>query len=91
MDYRATDELLADLGAQLRDLRARRRLDQRQLAHEAGVALNAVKRLESGRGATLTSLIKVLRVLGREDWLAALAPSVSISPLEMVRERRRHV
>lgn len=84
---RATNELQHDLGEQLRLLRLRRGLDQRQVAHEAGIALNAVKRLESGQGATLTSLIKVLRVLGREDWLATLAPAVSISPLDMINAR----
>jgi hypothetical protein len=38
------------------------------------VALNAVKHLESGHGATVGSLIRVLRVLGRTDWIDALAP-----------------
>ena len=85
---RATStELQAELGQELRLLRLRRQLDQRQLAREAGVALNAVKRLESGRGATVMSFIKVLRALGRADWLATLSPAVSISPLEMTKAR----
>jgi transcriptional regulator with XRE-family HTH domain len=82
---RPTAELQGDLGRQLRLLRLRQSIDQRQLAREAGVALNVVKRLESGRGATLKSLIKVLRVLGRADWLGTLSPPVSISPLQMVK------
>lgn len=84
---RSTAEFQADLGQQLRLLRLRRSLDQRQLAHEAGVALNVVKRLESGRGATLKSLIKILRVLGRGDWFSTLSPPVSISPLQMVKAK----
>jgi transcriptional regulator with XRE-family HTH domain len=84
---KAIDELRYNLGKQLRLLRLRRGLDQRELAREAGVALNVVKGLESGRGATVTSLIKVLRILGQADWLATLAPAVSISPLEMVKSR----
>ena len=63
------EEMEAAFGQQLRDLRLRRNIDQRQLAGQAGVALNAVKNLENGRGATLTSLVKVLRTLGRaSDW-----------------------
>lgn len=84
---KATDEIQSELGQQLRLLRLRRGVDQRQLAREAGVALNAVKRMESGRGTNVTSLIRVLRVLGRADWLATLAPPVSISPLQMVKTR----
>lgn len=80
-----TGELDVGIGAQLRSLRLRRQLDQRQLAGMAGVALNAIKNLESGKGATVASLIKVLKALGRTDWLKSLAPPVSISPLQMLR------
>jgi transcriptional regulator with XRE-family HTH domain len=68
-------------------LRLRQNLDQRQLAGRAGVALNVVKRLEGGKGATVTSLVKLLRALGREEWLGMLAPQVSISPLQMLKAR----
>lgn len=77
----------------MRTLRLRQNIDQRSLAKQAGVALNAVKRLELGRGATVSSLVKVLRALGREGWLAALAPQVTVSPLQLLdtgrSERRR--
>ena len=86
-DGSTTTEWEAQLGTQLRSLRLRQELGQAQLAERAGVALNAVKHLESGKGATLTSFIKVLRTLGRADWLATLAPSVSISPLQMLKAR----
>ncbi len=72
------------VGEQLRAQRLRKALDQRQLADQAGVALNSVKNLEAGKGATLSSLVKVLRALGRVEWLGTLAPAVSISPLQML-------
>jgi transcriptional regulator with XRE-family HTH domain len=75
------------LGEQLRDLRLRQNLDQRELAARAGVALNAVKRLESGQGSTVRSLVRVLRALGRADWLQSLAPPVSVSPLQLLESR----
>jgi transcriptional regulator with XRE-family HTH domain len=86
-DAMTTKEWEAELGAQLRSLRLRRELDQRQLSQIAGVALNAVKNLESGKGARLTSLIKIVRVLGRADWLKSLAPEVSISPLQLLKTK----
>lgn len=76
------------LGQHLRSLRLRQNLDQRELAARSGVALGVVKRLEAGGGATVKSLIKVLRTLGRADWIQALAPEVSISPLQMLKTKR---
>ena len=82
------EEMEVAFGQQLRDLRLRRNIDQRQLAEQAGVALNALKNLENGRGATLTSLVKVLRALGRADWLETLAPSVGISPMQILKAKQ---
>lgn len=82
------EEMEVKFGQQLRDLRLRRNIDQRQLAEQAGVALNAVKNLENGRGATLTSLVKVLRSLGRADWLETLAPTVGISPMQILKAKQ---
>jgi len=82
-----SDEWEVELGRQIRVLRLRQNLDQQQLADRAGIALNAVKNLERGRGATLRSLIQVLRVLNRVEWLRALAPAVSISPVQMLKTK----
>ena len=76
-----------ELGRQVRALRLRQDLNQQQVAERAGIALNAVKNLENGKGATLHTLTKTLRVLGRVDWLGTLAPAVSISPIQMLRTR----
>jgi len=84
-----TVEREAEIGRHLRDLRLRQNIDQRQLAARADVALNAVKRLEGGKGATVTSLVKVLRALGREDWLETLAPQVTVSPLQILKDGKR--
>ena len=74
-------------GRQLRSLRLRRDVDQRTLAERAGVALNVVKNLEAGKGATLSSIVKVLRALDRAEWLSSLAPAVSISPMQMLKSK----
>ncbi len=85
---KTAEEMEVEFGQQLRALRLRRNVDQRQLAEQAGVALNAVKNLENGRGATVSSLVKVLRSLGRTDWLATLAPMVDISPMQMLKAKQ---
>ena len=82
-----TDDREAEIGRQLRSLRLRQDLDQRTLAERAGVALNVVKNLEAGKGSTVSSLIRVLRALGRADWLNSLSPTVSISPMQMLKAK----
>jgi transcriptional regulator with XRE-family HTH domain len=82
-----TEELEVQLGQQIRALRLRRNVDQQSLAAQAGVALSALKNVESGKGATLKTLLKVLRALDRLDWLKSLSPAVSISPLQMLAQK----
>ena len=79
-----SEELEAQLGQQLRALRLRRNLNQQTLAEQAGVALSALKNVESGKGATIKTLLKVLRALDRLDWLNSLSPAVSVSPLQLL-------
>ena len=76
------------LGEQLRRARLDRDWTQAQLAERANIALGAVKNLESGRGSTLKSLIRVVRVLGFEDWLGQLNPDPGISPMALLRAQR---
>lgn len=82
---KATEDWETELGEQVRQLRLRANLDQQSLARRAGIGLSALKNLESGKGATLKTLIKTLRALDRAAWLETLAPNVSISPLQMLK------
>jgi transcriptional regulator with XRE-family HTH domain len=86
---RTSAELEQLLGSRLRELRLLKNLDQASLAARSGVSLNALKHLESGKGSRVNSLIKVLRGLDRSDWLEALAPTVSISPIQMLKRGSR--
>ena len=86
---RTSAEIEEMLGSLLRELRLLKNLDQASLAERAGVSLNALKHLEGGKGARVSSLIKVLRGLGRTDWLQTLAPTVSISPIQMLKRESR--
>jgi transcriptional regulator with XRE-family HTH domain len=88
---RTTEEWLEELGAGLRERRIRAELTQEELARLADVGTSAVKNLESGEGANLTSFIKVARALGAEDWLAGLRPPAEpgVSPMQLLRQQRR--
>lgn len=77
-------ELEAEFGSQVRAARVHADLDQKGLAELADVSVSTISNLENGRGSSLTTLIRVVRALGRMDWLEMLAPTVTVSPLAML-------
>lgn len=83
--YKTIAEWEVELGSKIRNCQLRSNISQIELAERAGVGLSALKNLELGKGATLKTLIKVVRTLERTDWLEALAPPISISPLQMAK------
>ena len=87
---RTTQEWLRELGGNIRARRVGMGVTQEELARRAGLGLGALKHLESGAGANLTTLVKVVRALGAEEWLTALAPppEPTLSPMQLLRERR---
>jgi transcriptional regulator with XRE-family HTH domain len=90
-EARTTAEWAMDVGGQVRRLRLGRELTQEQLARGSNVSRHAVRSLETGQGSSLETLIKVLRALDREDWLASLAPvGPTVSPMQLLQRRRAH-
>ena len=87
-DHGATEDWESRIGEQFRSLRLAAGLDQRSLADAAAVSVGAIRNLERGAGSTLRTLVRVTRVLGREDWLATLAPTASVSPIDVLRNAR---
>ena len=77
------------LGDQFRAMRIRAGLEQVVLAERADVSTGAIKNLESGKGSSLKTIIKIVRCLDRTDWLESLAPQVSVSPMQMLSTARR--
>lgn len=82
-------ELEALLGEQLKAERLRKNLTMEVVAERAAVSVSTVRALESGKGSRVESLIRVVRALGRTDWLTSLQPPVKISPLQMANLGRR--
>jgi len=84
----ANEALQVRLGGAVRRLRLERDLHQKTVAEFAGASLTAVRNLELGRGATVATLVGVVEALGAADWLDALAPPPTVSPMAMLRQQR---
>ena len=80
-------ELELLLGENLKRLRLQKSLHQKVLSDQAGISVSALKNLENGEGASVKTLIRVIRALDRENWIEAVAPQVSINPLHMVQDK----
>ena len=92
----STEEWEERVGAEIRTLRQSARLTQKALAERANISLSSLQSLELGRGSSLTTVVKVVRSLGRSEWFEYLAPpQPSVSPREQWRlaqqQRRRQV
>lgn len=85
----STVTILTELGTRLRRQRLARLWTQQELAERAGVALSAVKKLESGRNATLRTLVKVAQAMSlMEDLAETFEPKVTASIAVMERAAR---
>lgn len=83
-----TERWEAHLGEQLRRVRQQGGLSQADLARQANINRNSISSLERGEGSSLSTFIKVLRALGRTDWLDDLAPDPGPSPMALLREQQ---
>jgi transcriptional regulator with XRE-family HTH domain len=57
--FLTTSQLQCELGTRLRSLRLAHNFDQRTTAEKAGVSERALRNLESGRGSTVETLVRV--------------------------------
>lgn len=80
-----TDEWMKHLGEQFRRRRLLNEMDQEYTASLAGVSVGALKNLESGKGASVRTLVSIARALKATEWLLALQPVVSVSPIDIMR------
>ena len=81
------NEIEATLGENIKTLRLQKNISRQRLCDAAGISQSALRHLEAGEGATIKTLICVVRALNKQDWLVALAPEVSINPLSLVRHK----
>lgn len=86
---RTADTIEKQIGEHLRARRLAARQSQAELADLANVSVGALQHLESGAGANVTTLVKVVHALGAEAWFQQLAPTPSFSPLQLAEQRRQ--
>jgi len=77
--------ILKVVGARAKQERLNQNRTQENLAEGAGVGLNVIKRLESGEGCTLGSLIRILRSLRKLNHLDMFLPEPGVSPIQLAK------
>lgn len=86
-DFLTDQAVLETVGERLARSRIDAGLTQAELARQAGIGRATVERLEAGRSAQMSSLIRVLRVLDLlDDFLRALPESVP-GPMDLLQNR----
>lgn len=87
--FETTPELEERFGQVLRDLRLNRGLDQLTVAERANISPTSLRNLEHGKGSSLQTVLRVLRVYDRLDLLEYLNETgPGLSPMEQLRLSR---
>jgi predicted transcriptional regulator len=79
------DAILGELGGRLAHCRLELQLSQGALAEQAGVSKRTVERVEAGATTQMSSMIRVMRVLGLLGRLEALVPEAGPRPMELLK------
>ena len=80
-------EILKELGGRLRSYRLQMNVTQAELATRAGVSRTTIRDAELGRDSQLSTLVKLLRALGRLGDLDAFLPAPSVSPIQLMKRQ----
>lgn len=92
MDYSGLSDLqiLQQIGDFIKAERIQQQKSQEQLSKEAGISRSTLSLLERGEKVNLITLIQVLRVLDRLQWLEAFEVKKTISPIEYIKLQKKH-
>ena len=74
MLYLTTNEMLAELGRNLREARLADNISQMTAAKRSGVSLKSVRNIEDGKNASTAALLALCKTLRRSDWISTFAP-----------------
>lgn len=85
-EWLLTDEaVLEEIGRRLKQRRLDLQLTQEMLADEAGVSKRTVERIEVGKTAQMSTVIRILRKLNLLDRLEVLVPETGPRPMDLVK------
>lgn len=85
----ADPAIVHEISRNLRQMRLNKNISQAELAKVAGLSRITISRLEAGRDVTILTIIQVLRALGKLDILNAFQEDAQISPLQILRMKRK--
>lgn len=80
--HRSTEDWERFLGEQLKSIRIQREMTQLEAAERLGISVGTVSRIENGSGSSLETLIRLIQLYGKEQWLESIAPQATISPIQ---------
>lgn len=83
------ETILMDVASMLRRERLQCNLSQQTVAERSGISISAVKNLESGKDASLSTFIQVCRTLGKDDWIMSLGPANEVSIADYAKRGNR--
>ena len=78
------EAVITELGMRMAQRRVELSMTQSELAEQAGVGKRTVERIEAGTDTQLSTLIRLLNVLGLTEHLDHLVPEATFSPMEML-------
>ncbi len=81
------EAIVAELGARIAHRRIELGLTQVKAAEQAGVSKRTIERIEAGGDTQLTTLIRLIRILGLTAYLDQLIPEPTTSPIEMLKQK----
>jgi transcriptional regulator with XRE-family HTH domain len=84
---KTNDEILRELGVRLRTYRLQMNLSQGELAKQAGITRTTVRDVEHGKDFQISTLLKLLRALGRMGDLDVFLPAPSVSPIQLMKHQ----
>ena len=83
--YLSDEAVLQQLGQRLARCRLNLGLTQAALAEQAGVAKRTVERVEAGGSTQMSTMIRIMRILGLLEALDGAIPEVAPSPLDLMK------
>ncbi len=78
-----TPDVMQEIGERIRRVRLQRNESIEALAHEAGVGVNTLRRLEAGQNVGTVYFVRVLRAVGKLSALDAFLPEPEVSPIQI--------
>ena len=80
----STKEVIVEIGKRMKALRIAREISQAEMAERAGVSHRTITNLETGKDVAFSTVINVLRVLGKITSLEEVIPEQGPRPSDIV-------